>query len=449
MNHKAVRKMKKLLALCGGQPVLDQSDMPGELFHWPIITPEDEQACLEVIRRNAFSGTDITIQFQNEFAAWQGRKYALAFTNGTMSLSAAMFAIGLGMGDEIICPTKTYWGSVSQAINFGASAVFCNINEKLSMDPNDIERCISPRTKAIVAVHYFGYPADMDAIMAIAKKHGLKVIEDVSHAHGALYKGRKVGTFGDVAAMSMMSWKAFAAGELGMLVTDDQKIYERALAYGHYERNNAKNITDPELMPYPHIALGGVKGRANQLCCCLGLGQLHHFDERMAEVDKAMQYFCDGIEDIKGLHPIRPEKGSGSTMGAWYLPQGTYRPGELGGLSSGRFAEAVRSEAKGLHCWEGGNFCLHTHEFFKSFDFYNIGKPSRIAFADRDVRKLDEACKPSESMYCVSLPPFKKYLPECIDKYIEAYRNVAENYEQLIEPDKDVNGGRWYGSDNN
>lgn len=448
MNHKAVRKMKKLLALCGGQPVLDQSDMPGELFHWPIITPEDEQACLEVIRRNAFSGTDITIQFQNEFAAWQGRKYALAFTNGTMSLSAAMFAIGLGMGDEIICPTKTYWGSVSQAINFGASAVFCNINEKLSMDPNDIERCISPRTKAIVAVHYFGYPADMDAIMAIAKKHGLKVIEDVSHAHGALYKGRKVGTFGDVAAMSMMSWKAFAAGELGMLVTDDQKIYERALAYGHYERNNAKNITDPELMLYPHIALGGVKGRANQLCCCLGLGQLHHFDERMAEVDKAMQYFCDGIEDIKGLHPIRPEKGSGSTMGAWYLPQGTYRPGELGGLSSGRFAEAVRSEAKGLHCWEGGNFCLHTHEFFKSFDFFNIGKPSRIAFADRDVRKLDEACKPSESMYCVSLPPFKKFLPECIDKYIEAYRNVAENYEQLIEPDKDVNGGRWYGSDN-
>ncbi len=441
--------MKKLLALCGGQPVLDQSDMPGELFHWPIITPEDEQACLEVIRRNAFSGTDITIQFQNEFAAWQGRKYALAFTNGTMSLSAAMFAIGLGMGDEIICPTKTYWGSVSQAINFGASAVFCNINEKLSMDPNDIERCISPRTKAIVAVHYFGYPADMDAIMAIAKKHGLKVIEDVSHAHGALYKGRKVGTFGDVAAMSMMSWKAFAAGELGMLVTDDQKIYERALAYGHYERNNAKNITDPELMPYPHIALGGVKGRANQLCCCLGLGQLHHFDERMAEVDKAMQYFCDGIEDIKGLHPIRPEKGSGSTMGAWYLPQGTYRPGELGGLSSGRFAEAVRSEAKGLHCWEGGNFCLHTHEFFKSFDFYNIGKPSRIAFADRDVRKLDDACKPSESMYCVSLPPFKKFLPECIDKYIEAYRNVAENYEQLIESDKDVNGGRWYGSDNN
>ncbi len=440
--------MKKQLALLGGKPIFDHQSEPDELFHWPIITEEDEQNCLDVIRRNKFSGTDITLAFQDEFAAWQGRKYALAFTNGTMSLSAAMFAVGIGMGDEIICPTKTYWGTVSQAINFGASAVFCNINERLSMDPDDLERCIGPRTKAIMVVHYFGYPADMDAIMPIARKHGLKVIEDVSHAHGALYKGRKVGTFGDCAAMSMMSWKAFAAGELGMLVTDDQKIYERALAYGHYERNNPKNITEPELSKYPHIALGGVKGRANQLCCTLALGQLHHFDERMAEVDKAMQYFCDGIEDIQGLHPIRPEKGSGSTMGAWYLPQGTYRPGELGGLSSGRFAEAVRAETNGLHCWEGGNFCLHTHEFFKSFDFYGIGKPSRIAFADRDVREMDAACAPSEKMYCVSLPPFKKYMPEHIDRYIEAYRTVAENYEQLITENDQLNGGRWYGSEN-
>ena len=440
--------MKKQLALLGGKPIFDHQSEPDELFHWPIITEEDEQNCLDVIRRNKFSGTDITLAFQEEFAAWQGRKYALAFTNGTMSLSAAMFAVGVGMGDEIICPTKTYWGTVSQAINFGASAVFCNINERLSMDPDDLERCIGPRTKAIMVVHYFGYPADMDAIMPIARKHGLKVIEDVSHAHGALYKGRKVGTFGDCAAMSMMSWKAFAAGELGMLVTDDQKIYERALAYGHYERNNPKNITDPELSKYPHIALGGVKGRANQLCCTLALGQLHHFDERMAEVDKAMQYFCDGIEDIQGLHPIRPEKGSGSTMGAWYLPQGAYRPGELGGLSSGRFAEAVRAETNGLHCWEGGNFCLHTHEFFKSFDFYGIGKPSRLAFADRDVREMDAACAPSEKMYCVSLPPFKKYMPEHIDRYIEAYRTVAENYEQLITENDQLNGGRWYGSEN-
>ena len=224
------------LAILGGEPAIASN--PEELFKWPIFTKEDEEAYLDVMRKNSFSGTDLTEKFQVEFADWIGRKYALAYCNGTMSISAAMYAIGLGMGDEIICPTKTYWGSVSQAINFGASAVFCNINDDLSLDPDDLERCITPKTKAVVVVHYFSYPADMDRIMAIARKHNIKVIEDVSHAQGAVYKGRKVGTFGDVAAMSLMSGKAFAAGELGVLVTDNREYYERAVAYGHYERNS-------------------------------------------------------------------------------------------------------------------------------------------------------------------------------------------------------------------
>ena len=224
------------LALLGGEPVIREK--PQSLFAWPIMTDEDKAAAMDVVENNKFSGTDITEKFQEEFAAWQGRKYAIAYCNGTASLTSAMFAIGLGRGDEIVCPTKTYWGSVSQAINFGASAVFCNINEMLSMDPDDLERCITPRTKAIVVVHYYGYPCDMDRIMAIARKHNLYVIEDVSHAQGGLYKGKKLGTFGDIAAMSLMSGKSFAAGELGILVTDDRSLYERAMAFGHYERNN-------------------------------------------------------------------------------------------------------------------------------------------------------------------------------------------------------------------
>lgn len=132
-----------------------------------------------------------------------------------------MFAIGLSMGDEIICTTKTYWASISQTMNFGASAVFCNIDENLSMDPDDLERCITPKTKAIMVVHYFEYPCDMDRIMAIAKKHNLLVIEDVSHAQGSMYKGKKLGMFGDVAAMSLTSIKSFAAGKLGIFITDD------------------------------------------------------------------------------------------------------------------------------------------------------------------------------------------------------------------------------------
>ena len=219
--------------------------------------------------------------------------------------------------------------------------------------------------------------------------------------------------------MSMMSGKSFAAGELGMLVTDDELMYERAMAYGHYERNNPAYVKDPSLTPYPSIALGGVKGRANQLCSTLALGQLKYFDERSAEINRAMNYFCDGIEGLRGLHPIRPDKGGGSTMGAWYSAQAAYFPEELEGLSSHRFAEAIRSET-GYNCWEGGNFPLHTHRFFKDFDFYNLGKPSRIAFAERDVRELDAAVEPSSASIASPSRGSKSCCRGTIDKYIEA-----------------------------
>ena len=435
------------LALLGGTPVV-QNAPTDHLFGWPIRTQEDEDAALDVIRRNAFSGLDVTEKFQEEFAAWQGREYAIAYCNGTMSLTAAMFAIGLGVGDEIICPTKTYWGSVSQAINFGASAVFCNIDENLSMDPKDLERCLSPRTKAIMVVHYFGYPCDMDPIMEFANKHNLYVIEDVSHAHGGMYKGKKVGTFGHIAAMSMMSWKSFAAGEIGMLVTDDRKLYERAMAFGHYERNNDKYITeDTDLRQYAHIALGGVKGRANQVCSALGRVQLKYYDQRCAEIRKAMNYFWDLLEGLPGIRAIRVDESTGSNMAGWYCPHGVYHGEELHGLSVKRFCEALRAE--GLESWDGGNFCLHTHPFFKNFDLFGIGKPSRIAFNDRDVRIDDEKLKPSEAIECFSVTWFKHFEPEWIETYAAAVRKVIENHEQLLEDDHDKKqGGRWHGTAN-
>lgn len=436
------------LALLGGTPVLDPKTVPESLFKWPILTKEDEDAAMDVIRNNKFSGTDITEKFQEEFAEWQGRKYAIAYCNGTAALTSAMFGIGLGKGDEIICPTKTYWGSVSQAINFGASAVFCNIDDNLSMDPADIERCITPRTKAIMVVHYYSYPADMDPIMAIARKHNLKVIEDVSHAQGGMYKGKKLGTFGDVAAMSLMSCKSFAAGELGILVTDNTKIYERAMAFGHYERNNENYIKESDdIMPFAHVALGGLKGRANQVCAAIARVQLKYYDERCAEIRSAMSYFWDLLEGLPGIRPLRVDESEGSNMAGWYSPHCRYFPEQLHGLSVKRFCEAVRAE--GVGTWDGGNFCLHTHPFFKDFDLRNSGVPSRIEYNDRDVRLDDDKCKPSEEKYCFSAPWFKHLDKELIEKHAAAFRKVIENHEQLLEDDKDkTQGGRWYGTEN-
>lgn len=435
------------LALLGGTPAITHPSP--ELFDWPIIGEEDEAAALDVIRHHSYSGTDITEQFQQEFASWLGIRHALCFCNGTASLSAAMFAIGLGAGDEIICTTKTYWASISQALMFGAVPVFCNIDDNLSMDPNDIERCISSRTKAIMVVHYQGYPSDMDPIMAIAHKYNLKVIEDCSHAQGGLYKGKRLGTFGDIGAMSLMSMKSFSAGELGILVTNNREYYERAIAFGHYERNNANYIQESdELKPYANIALGGIKGRANQVCTALARVQLKYYDERIAEIRKAMNYFWDLLKGVPGIRAIRVDESTGSNMGGWYSPHGLYVIEEMDGLPVSRFCEAIRAE--GFKCWDGANYCLHTHPYFQTFDFFNLGKPTRIAFAERDVRELDKACIPSEKKLCFSVPWFKKYVPEIIEEYAAAFIKVAKNHKQLLvnESIDNTQGGRWYGMDN-
>jgi dTDP-4-amino-4,6-dideoxygalactose transaminase len=440
------------LAILGGKPVIDNVEIPEELFKWPIYTQEEENALLEVYRENSMSGNLITQAFEKEFAQWIGREYGVACCNGTMSLQAAMFGAGLGAGDEIICPTKTYWASCLSAQTLGATVVFANVDpETLCLDPDDLERCLSPWTKAIMAVHYFAHPCEMDKIMAFAKKHNLKVIEDVSHAQGGYYKGKKLGTFGDVAAMSLMSQKSFAAGELGILVTDDREIYERSLAYLHYERNNEENIHMEELQPYLHMPLSGMKGRANQFCTAIARVQLKYYDERCKEIRKAMNYFWDLLDGVPGLGAIRVNEEEGTTMGGWYCPHGAYYPEQLGGLTVGKFCEAVRAEIGGDTCWAGGNYCLHTHESFHTFDFNHIGKPSRMAYNDRDMVAEDALCNPSLEKYCFSIPWFKHMDKEWIERYAAAYRKVAENYRELLEVDDGKNvtaNGSWFGPSN-
>src|SRR4051812_49320725 len=325
------------LALHGGQPAVSPTNE--DIFHWPIVTAEDEAAVLDVLRRGAMSGTDITFQFEQEFAAWQGRKYALAHNTGTAALHGAMFGCEIGVGDEIIGPSITYWASVLQVFSLGATVVFAEIDpDTLCIDPQQIEQHISPRTKAIMVVHFMGHPADMESILAIAQRYNLKVIEDVSHAQGGRYKGRMLGTFGDVAAMSLMSGKSLAIGEGGMLVTDDRKIYERALAFGHYERYN-ESVLDPDLSLYRGLPLGGYKYRMHQMSSAVGRVQLKHYDQRAAEIRKAMNYFWDLLADVPGLQAHRTASHSDSDMAGWYAPHGLYQPEKLGKLSVTRFAE--------------------------------------------------------------------------------------------------------------
>jgi dTDP-4-amino-4,6-dideoxygalactose transaminase len=423
------------LALLGGPKSVTRD--PGDLFTWPIITREDEEAVLDVLHRRAMSSSDVTLAFEKEFAAWQGLKFALGFSSGTAAIQAAMFACGVGVGDEVICQSMTYWATCLQAFSLGGTVVFAEIDPRtLTLDPADVERRITKRTKAIVVVHYLGHPADMDAIMAVARKHRVAVVEDVSHAQGALYKGRKVGTFGDVAAMSLMSGKALAIGEAGILVTDERSRYERAAALGHYERFD-ESIETPELKPWIGLPLGGYKYRMHQMSSAVGRVQLRHYDARMADIQAAMNGFWDRLEGTPGIAAHRPPKGSGSTMGGWYAAHGLYRPEDLGGLSASRFCEALRAEGVG-EASPGANRLLHLHPLFNDADVYGHGKPTRIAHSDRDLRQPAGSLPVTEATVdrVLWIPWFKKPRFEQIDEYVAAFRKVSAGYRELLAGDK-------------
>ena len=418
------------LAIKGG-PKAVQTD-PGDTFTWPIITDEDEQAVLEVIRAGKMSAWDVTAEFEKEFAEWHEMKHALAFNTGTASLQAAFFACGLGHQDELIGPSMTYWASCLPAFTLGATVVFAETDpETLCIDPNDIERRITERTKVIVAVHYAGYPCDMDPIMEIANKHGIKVVEDVSHAHGGLYKGRLVGTIGHVGAMSIMSGKALPSGEGGVLITNDTEIWRKATVFGHYERT-AEVLKGTEWERFAGLPMGGVKNRMHQCSSAVGRVQLRHYRDRMVVIQKAMNRFWDQLQGVPGIRAHRPPKDSGSTMGGWYAAHGIYHAEEIFHLPIEAFVEAVNAEGVGIRA--GANLLMHLHPVLNELDVYGHGKPTRLANATRDVLQPAGSLPRTETIPtgCFSIPWFKHDRPQIIDEHAEAFRKVCMRADELV-----------------
>lgn len=416
------------LAILGGPKAVSEVDPP--LFHWPIVTREDEDAVVAVLRAGTMSGTDITRAFEAEWSEYQGTKYNLGHCNGTMAILSAMFGVGVGRGDEVIVPSITYWASGLPCYLLGATPVFADVDPtSMCIDPVDFEKRITPNTRAVVVVHYCGHPCDMDAIMSIARKHGVKVIEDVSHAQGSLYKGRMVGSIGDVAGLSMMAGKSFAIGEAGMLSTNDRVIFERAIAFAHYERIKG-SVTEADLRSATGadfagaLPLGAVKGRMNQTCAAMGRVQLKYYPQRIKQIQDAMNRFWDLLDGVPGLRAHRPADAN-STMGGWYNPVGHYLPEELGGLPVEKFIEAVNAE--GGRAGRGTNMPLHHHPVLDQADVFHDGKPTRIAFTKRDVRQARGSLPVSEALAQRSLgvPWFKHDEPQKVAAYASAYRKVA------------------------
>lgn len=432
--------MDRQLAILGGPRCI--VDDPDDLFTWPIVTSDHETAVLDVLRRGAMSQLDVTMEFEKRYAADMGMEYALACNTGTAAIECALYGMGVGVGDEVIAPSLTYWASILQVYSLGATPVFAEVNpESLCIDPHDIEHRITDRTKAIVVVHYAGVPADMDAILAISRRRGVAVLEDASHAHAATYNGKECGTIGDVSGFSIMSGKSFATGEGGILFTNNRRIYERALLFGHYSRHDV--IENPELTPFVGLPAGGHKYRMHQLTSAFALTQLRYYRTQFAEIDRAMTYFCDALDSIDGLKAHRPPKGSPNTKGGWYFPLAHYDPAAFGGLSVGTFARAMQAE--GVPVGAGCNKPLHTHPLFTSADIYGHGKPTRVAHSNRGIDAYVETLPVTEAVNgrIINLPWFKHHRPAKIDRYIDAFRKVAASADDLLsidQPDADLGG---------
>ena len=214
------------------------------------------------------------VDFENELKRKMGINYAIATTSGTCSLLAALAALGIGAGDEVIVPGYTFIASISTIMLSGAIPVLAEIDESLTLDPTKLEALITPRTKAILPVHMLGNPCKMDVIMEIAKKHNLFVLEDCCQAVGASYKGQRVGTFGDIAAISLNLFKTISTGDGGAVMTNDEELYERA--FGYHDQGHKPNRSGVEIGNRSFV---GMNMRMNELTGAVALAQTRKLDE--------------------------------------------------------------------------------------------------------------------------------------------------------------------------
>jgi len=268
------------------------------------IDEDDVAAVVEVLRGPLITTGPKVEEFEAGIAAAAGAKYAVAVANGTAALHAACFAAGIGPGDEVITSALTFAASANCALYVGATPVFADVDPKTyNIDPDEIERKITARTKAIIPVHFTGQPCAMDEIMAIARRHGIMVIADGAHALGAAYKGRPIGSIGDMTTFSFHPVKPITTGEGGAIVTDRRDLFERLMLFrthGITRRPDLLTAADEGLWYYEQQVLG-YNYRLTDIQAALGISQLKklaRFNDRRREI--ARQYDA-AFGDLPGV----------------------------------------------------------------------------------------------------------------------------------------------------
>ena len=325
-----------------------------QLAKWPAFTEEQITAAAAVLRSGAvnyWTGTEGT-QFEKEFAAYTGCRHAVAVANGTVALELALRAMGIGPGDEVITTCRTFIASASCVVTVGALPVLADVDaESQNMTAETIAPLITARTRAIIVVHLAGWPCDMDPILELAAQHNLRVIEDCAQAHGARYKGRPVGSIGDIGAFSFCQDKIMTtAGEGGMIVTSDDALRETAWAY----KDHGKSIDAVYRRQHPpgfrwlHESFG-TNWRLTEVQAAVGRVALRHLDESVSKRREHAAVWNAALESVPSVRLTIPPESVYHSYYKYYL---FVRPEKLGpGWSRDRIMCEI-SEA-GVPCTVG------------------------------------------------------------------------------------------------
>lgn len=325
------------LALAGGAPVRT-SPFPS----WPVFDAEEERALIDVLHSGKWFLADRVAEFEKSFAAFQDAQFGIALSSGTTALQVTLQAIDIQPGDEVIVPPYTFIATASAVVTTGGIPIFADIDpDTYNIDPQAVEAAITPRTRALIAVHIAGRPADMDALTAIAQQHGIHLLEDACQAHAAAWKGQKVGAIGDLGTFSFQASKNLCAGEGGFIVSNDRILTERAWSIHNCGRS-------PQGAWYEHPLLGS-NYRLGEFQAGILLSQLQRLETQTALRTRNAELLTKLLSKIDGIAPLADDERVTTHANHLYILR--YNAAAFGNHPRDRFIEALQQE--GISCSSG------------------------------------------------------------------------------------------------
>jgi len=415
------------LAINGGKPVAPD----GFEVKWPVFDEKDEKSIIEVLRsgrwwRGAYSNQEDSAvgRFEKDFAEYCGAKYGVAISNGTAALELALKSGGIEAGDEVIVPAATFIATATAVVMVNAIPVFADIlPDTYQIDPDRIEESITEKTKAVIPVHYGGYPADMDRIMNIARKHNLLVIEDAAEAHGSEWRGKKVGSIGDMGTFSFQMGKPLTCGEGGIVITNNKEMASRCYAYHHIGRFRGAPV-------YEH-SLCGWNYRMTEFQGALLTTQLSRLAEQTEIRAKNGEYLAESLNKIKGVSALKRDPRV--TKRGYYFYFIRYNEKEFGGLSRDRFIRALNAE--GIPCGTAHNQPLYKNSVFQEMNFGRTKCPFSCPFYGKKVDYSRTSCPVTERIFNSEVVAMgKDFLlnRKNVDLTIEAIKKIKGNLQELL-----------------